>query len=441
MKKYIVMAVTIFAMAVFAGCGEKPSETKTEVSVFTEPVFEVAAPGEYDSADTAVIAAISELNKTISFYNYELGKSYTLSYDSLTKFSDKYGCAVSVGQLTKGKLVNLRFLKSGKLLTNLEESTNGFFLNDISGFSIDLSKKVFGYKDDSYKISDSTIIISGNKYLTYEDISPADRISISGEDTTIYCISVDKGHGYLSLTGADYFLDGYIEIGQGRIEKISGDMKWEVPEGSYDIRVSRNETETVRKVEVTKNSEITLDLSDVEIEEIKTGKVLFGVTPEETVLYIDGMLVDHTNLLVLDYGTHSLAASATGYQPVTKYFRVGQEMATLSLALEPVSDKSEAKEESHTDGAFIFVSAPSGVELFFDGYYKGLTPASIPKVSGSHTITLRKAGFVSRDYAIQVENTDKDEYFSFDNLVEEKNVTYPSYNSDDVSKNEAVSGN
>lgn len=407
------------AIVAMAGCGKIDTvvEEKQKENV---PVFEAAAPGEYDSADTAVVLRISDLNNTISFFNYELDKSYTLEYDSITKFCDKYGSAITVSQVTPGEIVDIRFLQSKKLLTDLSESSQCFIIPEVTGFSVDTASKVFKYKEDSYKITDATVILANRKRITFMEIDPKDSVTISGMGMEIYSIQIDKGHGFLSVKNEDPFLDGKLEI-NNEVTKITPNMELTLKEGEYDVLVTKDKTVATRHIDIRANETTVLDLGDIEVEEERTGKVLFVLSPSDATLYVDEHLVDPTNLLVFDYGVHHLIASAEGYESVSKYFNVGEELATLMLELERKEEEQKSggdtSEDNTIDGSYIFISSMTGAEIFFDGYYVGKTSVSIPKKSGAHTITVEKSGYISKTYNVMIDNAPKDVYYTFDEMA------------------------
>ena len=64
----------------------------------------------------------------------------------------------------------------------------------------------------------------------------------------------------------------------------------------------------------------------------------------------------------------------------------------------------------------ITVSAPEGAEVYLDNVYKGLTPCTFTKVIGSQTITLRKDGYTTKSYSVDVLDDDQDVKFSFSDL-------------------------
>ena len=62
------------------------------------------------------------------------------------------------------------------------------------------------------------------------------------------------------------------------------------------------------------------------------------------------------------------------------------------------------------------VSAPEGAEGYLDIVYKGLAPCTFTKVIGSQTITLRKDGYTTKSYSVDVLDDDQDVKFSFSDL-------------------------
>lgn len=436
MGKRGIFAVLLLCAVTLCGCSGEGltlagQDEKTEIET-----FEAALPGEYDSADTAVITNINKKAGLISFYNYDMGKYYTLNVDSVTRFSDKYDSALSIDQLKEGTIADILFLKSGKLLVSLKESADTFSVSDVTGFSIDAAAKIFTYKSESYKLSSNTVVLGSKEDKTLRDLDEIDVVTLVGKDSTVYAIRIDKGHGYLKLKGQRNMLDGVLEAGLFDAAKITEKFEMTLPEGKYDVTLSKGKTVETRKVVINADEETLLDISDIKVEEVKTGKVLFDVYPSDASVFVDGALIDNSKIYEYGYGMHKLVASAKGFEEVTRYFNVGEEQATLPVKLEEKEEKSDTKEEDKTEGYFIFISTPSGVEVSFDGNYIGMTPLSIPKKSGNHTITLRKNGCLSRTYNVNIENTAKDVYYNFEALEEDNVLKHL-----DVSSNQSVSGN
>lgn len=380
-------------------------------------VSEIPEP-EYDSVDTAVLVSLSTVNNTVTFYNYELCRSYTLSFDGTTVFSDKYGTALSTGQLKPGAVADITFLHKSKKLVSYRDSATAFKISDLTGFSFDINNKVFDYKGDIYKITGGTILLYDGRPISLSELSPLDSVTIYGSDTTIYSITVDRGHGYLKLKGNEPFNGGFLDTGAGDIALISDGMLMILPEGDYSMTITKSGGSAGKRVTIEPGKETVLDLSNVVIKEAVAGKILFDVTPENAKVYVDGNLVDQTRLLSFPQGLHMLFVTAEGYQSITRYFNLGKDTASLEIVLEESEDKEQKEEEADkTEGYYVFVTNPADVEIYLDGNYVGMSPLSFAKKSGSHAITLRKSGYETRTYTVLIENTAEDAYYSFDSLV------------------------
>lgn len=82
------------------------------------------------------------------------------------------------------------------------------------------------------------------------------------------------------------------------------------------------------------------------------------------------------------------------------------------------SSSNAIGENVATEG-LIYIKKPENCEVYFDGSYKGVAPLSFEKYAGTHVISLRKDGFVTKSYTITLKTNDEDETFSFDDLPAE----------------------
>ena len=92
--------------------------------------------------------------------------------------------------------------------------------------------------NEYYTLEESTVVLSDGKLVEFLDIHAQDVLKIKGKDHKIYSISIENGHGYLRLENAEYFVDGWIEIGK-TIQKIQEETLLTVPEGKYNVYVCR----------------------------------------------------------------------------------------------------------------------------------------------------------------------------------------------------------
>ena len=76
------------------------------------------------------------------------------------------------------------------------------------------------------------------------------------------------------------------------------------------------------------------------------------------------------------------------------------------------------------------MDAPAGAEVYLDGNYVGVSPCSFKKVEGVRVITLRKSGYETRSYTVNIDNAEKDLSYSFADLVKQEDSSKDSDSSD-----------
>lgn len=411
--------------------------------------FVLTGPDSYDSADTPILVDIDNDDNTVTFLNLDIGRRYTLSLDGTTKLYDKYGESISLEQIKKGDIVDVKFLKSKKHLTSMQLCPRAWSYNYVERYEINTVRREVTIGQEVFKLSDNIQYLSDGRNIEEMDLNAADILSFQGIDKEILCVNVEKGHGYLRLVNDENFIGGWIEIGQSLIQHITEDMLLAVPEGSYQVNISHNGSGGTKSVVINRNEETTLDIGDLEIAEPKYGTILFSLAPSGAKIYIDGAEVDASQPVVLEYGIHQLIAKADGYQTITRYLRVGAETAGIDVVLDAIESGEEESTEStaETDSSSatdavtnyykVYVDAPEGVEVYLNGNYVGISPCSFRKNAGTHIITLRKTGYETRSYTVQIDDEEKDFSYSFADLVkipDESSAEASAESSSEVSK-------
>lgn len=312
-----------------AACGRW--ETVEENS--GETGFVAAQAGVYDSADTAVVAEIDRDGKSVTLKNMDVKKQYTLVYDGTTFFYDKYGTVISDTQLQKGEIVDVTFLKERKRLNSLQVSKEAWRHRNIDEYKLKEEKFQAEVGSAVYAYSEDTVVIADGKQGDLIDISPVDILTFRGIGSDVYSIVVEKGHGYVRLKNEEYFYNGWIEIGNKIIKKVTENMMLTVPEGSHQVIISNKGTSGVRQIEVRKDVELELDVGDLKGAEPKYGNVVFTVTPKEASLYLDGEKADYSVPVRLEYGIHQMIVMAEGYETISQYLKVGQASAGIEVTM------------------------------------------------------------------------------------------------------------
>lgn len=468
--------MTLLSMSLVCGCMESTTkDAQTENTMQEEKNYSVILPDTYDSKDTAVLLSKNEEEKTLTFFNLEKGKNYTLNYDGTTKFYNKYEDALALSQVDAGTIVDVTFLKNSKKLNTLQISKSAWSNEKVGRFQIDELRKSMTIGEDVYKISSDLIVVQDSHQMELMDINAVDVLTVRGIGTNVYSVQIEEGHGYLRLTGDEYFIGGWIEVGQSLIQEITDGMLLTVPEGTYDVAVSHGSYNGIKQVTIGRNEEVELDLSDLKGEAAKTGTILFSVNVSDAKVFVDGEAVDISSPVVLEYGIHQLMAKAEGYKTSVSYLKVSSASAGISIVLDKADAKDEGslkepekdepdqkepdnstdtekkpdkdtnkdqnstdkdttvsgndKEEDTVSGSDstttsdyykIFIDNPSDTEVYMDGNYIGISPVSFRKVSGTHVITLRKTGYETRSYTISVDKEKRDISYSFVELEPEE---------------------
>ena len=477
-NRRIYSIIFLLGLLCLTACGKQETEEEKDTG------FVPAVTGVFDSADTAVVAEIDMDEKTVTLKNMDKKRQYTLSYDGTTFFYDKYGKVISITQLQKGEIVDVTFFREKKRLNTLQISGEAWTHKYIDEYKLDEEKFQAEIGSAIYAYSEDTVVISDGKQGDLIDINPVDVLTFRGMGSDVYSIVVERGHGYVRLKNEEYFYGGWIEIGNKTIQKVSDGMMLTVPEGSHQVIISNKGTSGVKQIEVRKDMELELDVGDLKGEEPKYGTVIFTITPEDAMLYLDGEKTDYSLPVRLEVGIHQMIVMADGYDTVSQYLKVGEASAGIEVEMKAKEDVSgndvsgndilsdnEILDEvnrilnekgysgitadelagnyngtgqsgtagngtdngagtNNTTGNgqtntpvtstlsyYVTIEAPIGVEIYLDGNYIGITPCSFKKDTGSHTLTLRKTGYVAKSYTIQVDEEQKNVSYSFLDLV------------------------
>lgn len=448
--KLILSLSVIWAMiAPISGCtGKESGESEApSVSEITGYVLEK----EY--VDTAIVVAVDETESTIKFQNIETGIRYTLNYDGTTFLSNRYGQPLTASLITPGVIVDVAFDSLSKHLSNLSYSGDYFVLNNVEGWEIYNNETRLKYLDDQYVLDSYVLVASGNEQLDVMELSQKDKLTLYGKNHTIYSVALESGHGYLRLKNDNYFVGGFIEVGTKIIEQIESGMLLTVPEGSYKVIVSNDGIVGEKEITVGRNQEVELNLGDIDVEK-KYGNIFFVTDPADASVYVDGEKADISAPVRIEYGIHQLIARADGYDTMSKYINVGTESASVELTLVKSQDvdvqpsaspsasaspevspspgaspdvsptpSGEGSTEVVTDSTIsstvgkVYIEGPKGAEVYIDGSYVGVAPASFNKKVGTVVVTLRKSGYQTRSYTLNLEDSTTDSTFSFSEMT------------------------
>lgn len=431
MKKSILWGTVAFLLI---GCGQSKEtaipETKPVVAE-TQKAYDAKMA---DSLDQAVLLSINKKKETVTLHNIQTGKNYTLSYTGATTIEDKRGEQLVMDQLEEGSLITVTFLKDEKLLKSVFLREDATVFQDVSQYEINRAAKTVDFEGKQFQLDENVAIVKDGEKLDLMDVNAMDTLMIQAVDHTIYSMTITKGHGYLKLLNYDFFVGGWIEIGQSIIKPVTEEMLMAVPEGKYQVYISKDGVGGIKEVEVASGEEVEMDVADLqgEIVDSKVGQLLFTITPDNAHLFIDGNEVDYSKAINLGYGVHKIVCKADGYATLSKFFKVSEESATINIELEDVNKSSVSSNtvsgnstpennriESASSEYKVYIDAPVGAELYVDDNYVGLIPTSFPKKKGTNVISVRKAGYQTRSYTLSIDDSAKDVNYSFSELLQQ----------------------
>ena len=209
------------------------------------------------------------------------------------------------------------------------------------------------------------------------------------------------------------------------------------------------------------------DLGDVEITVVQKGRVIFTLNPANAKVTIDGKNVDTASPVELEYGLHQMTVTADGYDTIAQYIKVAEPSASISVELEKSEESTEQEEtkeqpqgeeqsqeqsntvstqtaastqssteqtqassaqsssaeqpetqSSATQTSYkVHIDSPVGAEVYLDGNYIGISPVDFEKKAGNYVVSLRKTGYQTRSYTLQVDSEEKDVTYSFSELT------------------------
>lgn len=429
MLRIWLLALSIFLLT---GCGNTPQPAQPE------PVEDLTMQSTYiepmpDSLDQSLIVSVDEEESVIRFYNLTLARTYTLTYNAATSMKSKFGEELVPGQLMPGDMVEVCFFREKKQLSSLQMLSDITVDQSITDFEINSTAKTMNYGGEQYKIEKTAMVLSKGNLLELNELSKSDTLKVVSKDHKILGITVEKGHGYVRLSGHDSFVDGFVEVGQTNIKRVEKEMLMVVPEGEYTFFISKNGLSGTEEISVKAGEETLVDVSKFEItDEKKVGTIIFTITPSKAELYIDGEKKEYDEPVEMTCGIHQIKVKADGYKTLTQYIKVGQSAANLNIELEEKDGKDDKDDDSYDnspsvsgnaisvsdgDGYRVYIDAPADTELYVDGSYVGIVPTSFVKKEGPVVVSIRKEGYKNRSYTLQIDGDDKDIHYSFSNLA------------------------
>lgn len=454
-----------------AGCNKVPKESPDLVLSPLAKGSEVVE--KYDTQALGVVKAIGLGSGTITYLDVDYGTDVTLVYNGGTEIVDKYGKVLSISQIKVGEMVDLYFSSEKNKLVKLQISNEAWEYQGVSNLVIVKTNKMMKIVKQKYKYTKELVVVSDDNLIDLMDINKKDELTVKGRDGVIYSIIINKGHGYIKLINYEDFIDGMIEVGYDIILPVVKDMLIIAREGNYKMILEKDSLIGSKNINVIRDKEIIVDMADFALEPIQVSNVEFTITPYGADLYLDNKLIDYDEVVELKFGEHKIEVKLGGYTTYSGILTADMVNMDININLveksvskvEPESDSEEdsnntvsnqtnngelnnkdihinngndnneyseedpdAMNENNQEGKDnvtievdldhkILVMNPEGAQVYLNGILKGVAPVSFEKEIGTHTISFRKDGYITKSYTVEVLDDSNDIQLSFPKMI------------------------
>lgn len=326
----------------------------------TETAETTRSTAVFSGACYGVILEIDQIRETVTIRDLVTNAENQYTYSGGTYIMDKYGKDISISQLAPGDVVEGGYDTGTRKLIELQKSDRVWENKNVTKFTIDRVAKTIQIGNTLYEYKDNLVIVSDDRILeSVDEISNNDELIIYGNENTIYSIVINKGHGYVVLTGSEYFEGGWVMVGSQIAQKVTKNMVIEVPEGKYVLEITKNGVGGRMDIVITKNHETEVNVAALKGELIESGSLRFEIEPAEAKLYIDNKSTDYEDLVKLEYGTYKIKVTADGYVTytgdlvVSEYYqkreiRLGKEETATEASETTAQQESTSADETET---------------------------------------------------------------------------------------------
>lgn len=340
----ILLLFALVAVLTLSACGKKKNEPFTYRGPSEKKQEKVESKEE---TTEYIIKEVNMEEETITAVG-EQGGLIRCSYNLSTRFLDKYGDSCSSVHFTPGQVIRLGERNEKSVVESVQLSDTVWKFDDVKNYDMDMERGVFSIGESNYRITNKTLVFSGDMEATFADIGKDDVLQVIGRDKDIISVMVTTGHGYIQLVNTELFQDSMVCIGNRIFTMITGDMRIEVSEGTYPLTVANKGYGGTQEVTVVRNETAIVDLDQLKGAGPKMCKLTLETDIVGAAVYIDGKQITVGETIEVTYGAHRLAIVAEGYESWEKTLVVNSESATISLDME--EEKSETEQQSSGNG-------------------------------------------------------------------------------------------
>ena len=431
----IVLCAMLFASESKGGDKESTARRTTASNGSTAPIINAPTTAVDIQTKLAVITAVNSDKKTLSVRTFDEEENYSFYIEQPVYIYTEYGNAMTLSQLYMGDVVDITYDALSNKVQEIRLTSDVICHRAVSEVSVNTAYRTLTIYGKNYEYSRNVVVVSGLQLITPEQLSKDDVINVYEKDGKVVSVVVTRGHGYISLTGVDLFLGGYVDIGGENIRTVEKNMMITVTEGEYKVALSKDGYYGAKTIKVNRDEVTVVDFSEYVAEAVQNGNVFFDIDVEDAKLYLNGEETDYSEgILTIPVGTYSVRVSAQGYDNYVDKIEVVADYQKINIKMTPSETETQ---ESTTAGSSnqgngsstgvtsqyetetttkvsttnrVYIDGPTGAIIYFDDSFLGVAPLDFAMVTGQHTFIVL-SGSTVKSYTVNlVEGADDVRY-------------------------------
>ncbi len=355
----LLLIAAIVVISVLNGRDTEKKKNKPTPTTSAEISLTPTAEPRGNVVMRGVVGSMDKDNSELGILDINSGEKVNLHFTGITEARDSYGSLITPMHFKIGDIVEVKYMADTGETEYIKSYSGAWEYKNVRNLRFDetIGKMTIG--DAIYRFDSKLIIISNQSFAKLSELDELDVLHVRGIDNRICVLIVAKGHGYLTLDEASDFAGGTIEIGSGKIETITEDMKIKLREGEYEVRIVNGEYSGTKTMKVTRNETAVFPASEFGPKPVPKGRITFRINPEGAELYVDGVKSLYDEAIELTYGNHEIEAALGGYTTYrgSVYVERTDDIVDITLVENdpededewPVIDKSPEDDDSYTD--------------------------------------------------------------------------------------------
>lgn len=396
----LIAAVVLFVTSLnFFGIGGSPAVTPVEPGINGAEVIIIPEPVEELAQFSAMITRMDQANRMFTFHDVNTRENRNLFASAATTLRGRHGQIKVFNEFAPGDIVEVAYNPEGTAINSMQIA-EASWSRLASGLAINLDTDTIIANDEILTFNTNLMILNNNEAYSIENIGPLTTVTMRGIGNTVWYMNVERGSALVRVVGGGDIINGFVEISREASLPVGAgvnplDQEAQVSEGTHRIVVhGDNIALSTWEVNILGPGVTEISLADIPI----ISGHLRITTNVEAIVTINGMQVDISQPLPLNFNTYRIMAQREGYQAFDEnvVFDTHNQELNIMLVAEPqtlpagLSARVEIRSE------------PAGALVFIDNVFVGTAPVVTQVEHGIREVSLQMDGFTTTVHNIFV---------------------------------------